>query len=280
MFAFIFCFLLPYSPQGIFDLFSKATSVSNDFSLVLESTGAYSFNGASFFYDHFINVFRVETDNMKLYRKILNRPKTDKIDARPIFDIASKFQESLVPFITNSNLINKLRNLTSLHLKFNEGISRLKLRLYSYVARYFPNLDFKFNKTYSSLLKDFTVKEIADINIDKLFEYIATVSRHRVSAKELAQKLKDLSKNALRLRPKHSNTLRLSIVSTLELIEHYSKLVKLIDSEISKLIKRISITLVAIKCIGDVTAAGIIAEIGDINRFKKASALASYSGLT
>ncbi|WP_459997226.1 IS110 family transposase, partial [Marinitoga arctica] len=86
-----------------------------------------------FFYDHSIKVFWVKTDNMKLYRKILNRPKTDKIDAKLIFDIALNFPDSLVPFVSNSHLINELRNLTRLHLKFNEDISRLKLRLYSYV---------------------------------------------------------------------------------------------------------------------------------------------------
>lgn len=268
------------SPQGIFDLLNKATSVSNSFMLVLESTGVYSFDVASYFYKHSIPVFWVKTDNMKLYRKILNRPKTDKIDAKLIFAIASKFSESLVPFVSNDDLINDLRHLTRLHLKFNEDIARLKLRLYSYVALYFPNLDFKLNKTYESLLKDFTVKEIADMDIEKLFEYIAKVSRHRVSAMDLAEKLKQLAKNALRLRPKPSNSLRLSIISTIELIQNYEKQSNLIKSEISKILKRIPNTLTTVKGISEVTAAGIIAEIGNINRFNNASALASYSGLT
>lgn len=267
------------SPQGIFDLFNKASSVSNDFILVLESTGIYSFDVADFFFNHSISVFWVKTDNMKVYRKILNRQKTDSIDAKLIFDIASKFPESLVPFIDNSDIISDLRNLTRLYLKFNEDIARLKLRLYSYVALYFPDLDFKLNKTFESLLMDFTVEEIASMPVEDLFEYIAKVSRHRTSAKQLAEKLHSLAKNALRLRPNNSNTLRLSIVSTIELIQHYEKQINLIKSEISKLLKRIPNTLVTVKGIGDITAAGIIAEIGNINRFKNASALASYAGL-
>jgi transposase len=267
------------SPQGIFDLFDKATSNSNDFSLVLESTGIYSFDVANYFSNHSIPVFWVKTDNMKYYRKILNRPKTDKIDAKLIFDIASKFKDSLVPFVNNSYIINELRNLTRLYLKFNEDIARLKLRLYSYVALYFPNLNFKLNKTYESLLKDFTVEEISNMPVEELFEYIAKISRHNVSSKLLAEKLKELAKNALRLRLSHSNTLRLSIVSTIELIQHYEKQIKLVKSEIEKLIKRIPNTLVTVKGIGEVTAAGIIAEIGDIKRFNNASALASYAGL-
>ena len=131
--------------------------------------------------------------------------------------------------------------------------------------------------------RDFTIEDIAKKPINELFEYIASVSKHRVSAHTLAQKLKDLSKNALRLRPKPSNSLRLSIISTLELIHTYENQIKSIKSEISKLIKRIPNTLTTVNGIGgigDITAAGIIAEIGDINRFKNASSLASYAGLT
>jgi len=73
------------SPQGIFDLFNKASSSSSDFILVLESTGVYSFDVANYFFQNHIPVFWVKTDNMKLYRKILNRPKTDKIDAKLIY---------------------------------------------------------------------------------------------------------------------------------------------------------------------------------------------------
>ncbi|MBB6062953.1 transposase [Thermosipho japonicus] len=144
---------------------------------------------------------------------------------------------------------------------------------------YFPKLDFKLNKTYESLLKDFTVEEIATMPLEELFEYITKVSRHIVSSKDLAEKIQSLAKNALRLSPNPSNTLRLSIVSTIELIQHYEKQINLVKKEISKLIKRIPNTLTTVKGIGDITAAGIIAEIGDINRFRNASALASYAGL-
>jgi len=267
------------SPQGIVELFNKAFASSSDFSLVLESTGVFSFNVANFFFQNNVPVFWVKTDNIKLYRKILNRPKTDKIDAELIFSIASKFPESLVPFVNNSYIISELRNLTRLYLKFNEDIARLKLRLYSYVSLYFPKLDFKLNKTFECLLKDYTIEEIANMPIEELFEYIAKISRHNVSSQVLAEKLQTLAKDALRLSVNPSNTLRISIVSTIDLIQHYEKQIELVKKEISKLLKVISNTLTTVKGIGEITAAGIIAEIGDINRFEKASALASYAGL-
>jgi len=44
--------------------------------------------------------------------------------------------------------------------------------------------------------------------------------------------------------------------------------------------KTIPHTLTSVKVIGPVFAAGIIAEIGDINRFKNQVALAKYAGIS
>ena len=112
------------SYQGILDLFNRCVSsanlsIDNDdstnpthsctqyrypFILVLESTGVYSFDIADFFSNKSVWVFWVKTDKMKVYRKLFNRQKTDRIDAKLIFDIASKFPDSLVPFINNINI--------------------------------------------------------------------------------------------------------------------------------------------------------------------------------
>lgn len=48
---------------------------------------------------------------------------------------------------------------------------------------------------------------------------------------------------------------------------------------IKKLMKGVPQTLISFKGIGDVLAAGIIAEIGDIKRFDSHNALAKYAGL-
>jgi len=65
---------------------------------------------------------------------------------------------------------------------------------------------------------------------------------------------------------------------TLENIRFMQEQLKKLDKEISKLLKAFSQTLATIPGIGDVLAAGIIAEIGDIKRFKNEAALAKYFG--
>ena len=55
--------------------------------------------------------------------------------------------------------------------------------------------------------------------------------------------------------------------------------VKRLDKAIAKLMKAIPNTLESVKSIGTVFAAGLIGEIGDIERFKNHSALAQYAEL-
>jgi len=66
---------------------------------------------------------------------------------------------------------------------------------------------------------------------------------------------------------------------TLSTIQHIESQLKRLDKEIAKLMKGIPQTLTSVKGIGDVYAAGLIAEIGDIKRFKDHHALAKYAGL-
>lgn len=70
----------------------------------------------------------------------------------------------------------------------------------------------------------------------------------------------------------------ISLSVTLSTIQHIESQVKRLDKEIRKLIKGIRQIITSVKGIGDVFAAGLIAEIGNLKRFKN-HALAKYAGL-
>ena len=91
--------------------------------------------------------------------------------------------------------------------------------------------------------------------------------------------LKPRLKRSYRLHPLLAEANDLALSMTLENIRFMQEQLKKLDKEISKLLKAFSQTLTTIPGIGDVLAAGIIAEIGDIKRFKNEAALAKYSGL-
>ncbi len=76
-----------------------------------------------------------------------------------------------------------------------------------------------------------------------------------------------------------ADPVNLSLSSTLSIIKHMEGEVKKLDKEISKIVNTIPQTLSSVKGIGPVFTAGIIAEIGDVSRFKHHNALAKYAGL-
>jgi len=71
----------------------------------------------------------------------------------------------------------------------------------------------------------------------------------------------------------------LSLSVTLSTIQHMESQVKRLDKEIAKLMKAIPQTLTSVKGIGNVFAAGLIAEIGNVKRFNSHHSLAKYAGL-
>ena len=79
------------------------------------------------------------------------------------------------------------------------------------------------------------------------------------------------------------NPINFAIASSLNLIRYYENQIKQLDKAIIKTIDGINInsfnSLLSIRGIGKVYAAGIIAEIGNINYFKSHSKLAKYTGL-
>ena len=94
--------------------------------------------------------------------------------------------------------------------------------------------------------------------------------------KEIVNGLKKAANRAYRLHPTLDDSVGLSLTMTLENIRF---LEKQLDKEIENHLKAFSHILTTISGIGPVIAAGVVAEIGDISRFKNEAALAKYAGL-
>ena len=96
----------------------------------------------------------------------------------------------------------------------------------------------------------------------------------------MATNLKNLANRAYRLNPKMQDSINVTLAMTLHNIEFFKSQIKRLDKVIAQELKAIPHTLTSIPGIGPVWAAGIIAEIGDVSRFRNEAALAQYAGLT
>lgn len=142
-----------------------------------------------------------------------------------------------------------------------------------------------FSKTASNMLSDsLTTEEIANAEIEDLVIRISKLSKNRFeSSEEVARMLKKASRDSYRLDKVSSDSVSISMASSFRLIRIYEDELKTLDREIIRLIdgnqNNYYKILTSIKGIGNVYAAGIIAEINDISLFSTDSQLASYAGL-
>lgn len=142
-----------------------------------------------------------------------------------------------------------------------------------------------FSKTASYMLSDYlTTEEIVNASIEDLVTKIGELSKNRFAdSKEVAKLLQKAARDSYRLDKVSSDAVSISMASSFRLIRMYEDEMKLLDKEILRIIdgnqNNYYKILTSIKGIGPVYAAGIIAEIDNINFFGTDSKLAAYAGL-
>ena len=192
------------------------------------------------------------------------------------------------------------------HIRYTfavQNLAREKQRFANYLFMKFSGLaqDKVFSDqtgaTSMAILEEFeTVDELAYMDIDDLAAFIAQKGRnHFPDPQAVAKAVQAAARGSFRL-PKTVNdsinqVLSVSIINikalkepiTCNECERSSHAVHANQSTLDKAIEKqlvlIPNTLTSVKGIGLVYASGIIAEIGDINRFNNHAGLAKYAGL-
>ncbi|MGB9881039.1 MAG: IS110 family transposase [Anaerolineae bacterium] len=213
------------------------------------------------------------------------RPKTDALDA---YVIAERVRFGhLTPYSRQATVTEPLRQLTRLRLHLVEMITEEQNRALNLLFLKFSNyqkdkpFSDTFGKTSLAVLGEFTPDELAEMPLAELAEFIQSHGKRRLaSPEEMASALKQAARRAYRLNPKMLEVCEVALSLTLQNIEHLKRQLKQLDKVICRELEAIPQTLTTVKGLGPVSAAGIIAEIGDIRRFKDQAALAQYAGLT
>ena len=175
----------------------------------------------------------------------------------------TRYRFSLVHTLINEK--NRASNL--IYLKFSSYKSECP----------FSNV---FGKASTDLIEKYTPDQIAKLSSEELVEFIVSQGNNRLKdPKEIVNGLKKAANRAYRLHPTLDDSVGLSLTMTLENIRFLEKQLDKLDKEIKNHLKAFSHTLTTISGIGPVIAAGLVAEIGDISRFKNEAALAKYAGL-
>ena len=245
--------------------------------IAFEATGHYSLNLELFLIDQGFSFMKMNplVIHQFLKARSLRRTKTDKADALSIVQYLMS-----VPYKPNSNLLYNIYSLKSLcrtrELLIKER-SKFAVLLTNELDNSFPELKPFFNNNISSTLLYILerYKNTSHIALMKDYDSIRKVSHGKFSYVKFA-KLKELAKNSIGYHNENSDLL---ISTYIQIYNNFNDKINPIDKQISTIIKELNPRMLTIPGIGELSAASILAEYGDIKNFSSPAKMLAFAGL-
>lgn len=245
--------------------------------IAFEATGHYSMNLELFLIDQEYSFMKINplVIHQFLKARSLRRTKTDKADS---LTVASYLMS--IPYKPNSLLLYHTYSLKSLcrtreHLVKER--SKFATLLTNELDKSFPELKPFFNNIISTTLL-FILNKYKNSNhiaLMKDYDSLRKISRGKFTYAKFA-KLKELAKNTVGY---YDNNTDLLISTYVSLYNYFNDKINPIDKQISTIIKELNPSILSIPGIGEITAASIIAEYGDISCFSSPAKMLAFAGL-
>ena len=125
-----------------------------------------------------------------------------------------------------------------------------------------------------------TVDELANCNLETLTAFISVAGRGRFSDPEATAKaVQAAAKGSYRLPKTVNDSINQAMSVSISSMRALESQIKVLEKAIEQQFEIIPNTLTSIPGIGKVYSAGIIAEIGDIQRFESQASVSKYAGL-
>jgi transposase len=248
-----------------------------------ESTGPYAEPITNYLRKKSVKLVQVNPMHTKRIKELTgNSPnKTDKKDPRVIADVISLGHSLTV--VIPEGAAAQLRRLTHARERAIGRRTAMNNQLQDLVFVIFPELGSIIKpstKTGMYLIKNYPDSEsIASIGIENLSDIIRRVSRGKFD-KERAEELYNAAEQSIGITEgKESVILETShLVSN---IENENRYIESLEEQMIEHLEQIpySHSILSIKGIGHVTAAGLIGEVGDFNKFNTISEITKLAGL-
>ena len=248
-----------------------------DVRIAFEATGHYSLNLELFLIDQGYTFMKINplVIHQFLKARSLRRTKTDKADS---LTIASYLMS--VQYKPNSDLLYNIYTLKSLCRSREQLIkerSKFAVLLTNELDKSFPELKPFFNNIISSTLLYILekYKNTDHIALMKDYESIRKISHGKFTYAKFA-KLKELAKNSVGY---HNDNTDLLISTYVSIYNDFTLKIEPIDRQISIIIKELKPKMLSIPGLGDISAATILSEYGDISNFSSPNKMLAFAGL-
>ncbi len=282
-------FVVPNNGAGFVEFWeriSRAQKLHNLDGIIFgfESTGSYAEPLAHFMRGRGAELVQVNPLHTKRFKEVTdNSPnKTDQKDPKVIADIVAmgRFLTVVIP----KGPAAELRRLSQARERSTRRHTALTNQLQCLMASIFPEFlqVMKGIKSASAqyLLQHYpTPQEIVACGLPDLTRTLRKVSRGKLGA-DRAQALYEAAQSTIGVAEGQASIV-LEMQEVLALMEASKRFTRNLEREMIQHLARIpySNTLLSLKGIGDVTAAGLIGEVGDFRQFRTMSEVMKLAGL-
>lgn len=248
-----------------------------DIQIAFEATGHYSVNLELFLNNQDYSFIKVNplVVHQFLKARSLHRTKTDKADS---FTMANYLMS--IQYKPNSCLLYNIYTLKSLCRSREQLIkerSKFELLLTNELDKSFPEIKPFFNNTISTTLLFILdkYKNVEHISSMKDYDSIRCVSHGKFSYAKFT-KLKELAKSSIGF---HNENTHLLISTYISIINNFNNKIDPINKQISTIIKELNPRMLTIPGMGEISAATILSEYGDISNFSSPNKMLAFAGL-
>ena len=245
--------------------------------IAFEATGHYSLNLELFLNNQDYSFMKINPLVVHQYLKArsLRRTKTDKADSLTIANYLMS-----TSYTPNSKVLYHTYTLKSLCRAREQLIkerSKFIVLLTNELDKSFPELKPFFSNRISSTLLYILdkYKNSSHIALMKDYESLRKISRGKFTYSKFA-KLKLLAKETIGYHDQNSDLLISTYVS---IINDFNSKIDPIDKQISTIIKELNPRMLSIPGLGEISAATILSEYGDISCFSSPGKMLAFAGL-
>ena len=291
-------FSVPNSKDGSHKLVKEILSALTSFALTdviigLEATSVYGDNLVCFLredgslspYNRKIHVLNPKQVN-KFKESYNDLPKNDFVDSFVIADCL-RFGRINKEVYLDDYRFKALQNLTRARFVAVQNLTREKQRFMNVLFKKYSSLaqEKVFSNTFSTtalaVYEEFdSADALAYMDLHELTAFLQEKGKNHFSnPEEVAKAIQKAARSSYRLPKTVNDSVNQVLSISITSIKAMEAQIKEFDKAIAAQMELIPNTLSSIKGIGPVYSAGIIAEIGDINRFPSQAQLAKYAGL-
>ena len=247
----------------------------------MEATGHYWYPIYSFLKARGYTIYVINPIQSDSLRKMyIRQTKNDSIDSFLIAEVI-RFGQFTTTSMADENIL-AMRQLCRYRDSVISSRTEIKLRISTIMEQIFPEYEKQFSSLWVStsmgiLEKYLTPENIENAPIDELFEIIKDKSHNRLT-KAKAISIKEAAADTFGIKIAQ-DAFSFQLKQLIDRMNFLDKQIEALDCQILEYYENFDCYLHTIPGIGMIAAATILAEIGDINRFKSSSALVAFAGI-